>query len=916
MARLTPRLSKVVFVFSLLVVGLATMATAQAQNQAPIAKARSYGGSVGVIPLEVNFFNYGSTDDQGIISYSWTFGDGGSASTTDASGFVKHTYTKTGTYTATLTVADAYGLTGSTSVKVYVVSTHTPPVPNASKSINLTGVAPLTAQFDASLSSCIGGCKEFYWRFSDNTSLSGITASRVFKDVGTHNVKLEVYDDGKFDDPASKASIDLKVTVTASSRAPTANASKSQNLKGAAPLTARFDASLSNCDNNCSNYAWNFGDGTSSNASTPTLDHVYSNPGNYTATLTVTDKSNGKKTSTTLAIKVVPAESLTTYVQACQSQLNFQNIPVPNLDCYDGDLFVKSNDPVLDPINDYLGYKKITDEVDLTFACRWLFGSKSSRETPVSVEVMIHNRINGNTCFFSAKGPLSGEATRPSSLITSPTSSSASVYWDAPAKVDAHVRCVGCHVSGPYIATPLIAPFLAKYGLLNNGHDTLSNVSFDDLATPNKNVKYHAVHGAVNGVPGAFSLWDSLKQSYINPGDSSCALGCHMLGTASPQGDVLQPFFVSTTVLAGPAHQLEKINDAGVMAPFEDNSDYRWINLDAAGDNVETENFANAKNATSTMVPKLLNNCTAPGIMEAHAVGNENTFIISQPSRYAFLPDRLSVFNVKEGLICLNKEQDNGQCQDYRIRYQCTAPSGIKSWTNWYNLDSQTNDGDYEERYKATNVCTSPSGSIATSIEAAFTHPSNGWIYSSIGPNDKLARISPYGLTCNNSDQPDGQCSNYVVRYSNCTSSPAATTKRFASVFTGRQVTATSNANNALAKGQPRNTSWNTQSWVIEPVTNTEFVRLKNIGTNTYLNVTTQAESATVVTYTLNDTWDSQKWIVEPVSGSNDVRFKNLWSGRYLTIGDVTTTDPNRDYAPIFSQALNTSWSSQRWILQ
>ena len=250
MNQLTSRLSKALILgFLVLISSLA----AYAQNQPPVAKAKTYDGSLGTLPLEISFFDNGSTDDQGIASFSWNFGDGTSASTTEPSGFVKHTYTAVGTYTATLTVTDTQGLKSSTNLTIRALRTHTPPVPNASKSTSLSGVAPLTAKFDASLSSCIGGCKDFYWRFSDNTSISGVTASRTFKDVGTHNVKLEVYDDGKFNDPASKASIDVKVTVTASSRAPTADASKSQNLTGAAPLTARFDASKSNCDNNCSN---------------------------------------------------------------------------------------------------------------------------------------------------------------------------------------------------------------------------------------------------------------------------------------------------------------------------------------------------------------------------------------------------------------------------------------------------------------------------------------------------------------------------------------------------------------------------------------------------------------------------------------------------------------------------------------
>jgi hypothetical protein len=127
------------------------------------------------------------------------------------------------------------------------------------------------------------------------------------------------------------------------------------------------------------------------------------------------------------------------------------------------------------------------------------------------------------------------------------------------------------------------------------------------------------------------------------------------------------------------------------------------------------------------------------------------------------------------------------------------------------------------------------------------------------------------------------------------------------------KLTATNHNNNAQVRGQPYNGGWSTQSWVIEPIANTAYVRLKNTGINNYLNVTTQAERADVVTHSLNTGWDSQVWVMETVPGSNnEVRLKNLWSGRYLTISD----DPNRDYSPVYSQALNTAWSSQWWRLE
>ena len=727
------------------------------------------------------------------------------------------------------------------------------------------------------------------------------------------------------------------IVQAASTPPPVANLSQFSNTKGAVPLATHFDGSLSSCDglsNSCTDYKWNFGDGFTDSGSFQS-NHTYTSAGKYTVTLTVTDKI-GRTSKATAPVTVVPAESLTNYVAACQTQLNFKSSDIPDLDCYDSDIFEPSttpDNPVQDPVNDHLGYRRVTDQVDLAFACRWLFGDKANRNASRSVELLIHNRQNGNTCFFSAqqqnvtlsdgstKSGVPSKITSPTNCV-SPSNCAASKFWDAPADVDATVRCVGCHVSGPYIATPLIAPYLAKYGLLNNGHDTLSNVNFSDLSTPNKNVKYHAISGTVNGAPGAFSLWDGLKQSYINypgsinPSDSACAQGCHMIGTLSPQKDIAGSA-QTTTLLHGPASILQEIYDANVMAPYEDGSNYRWINLAIPDAGTESETLATAMNAKSTLVPTLLGNCTKPGLAEAHVVGSDNVFLISQPSVYTLIPDRLSVFNAKDGLVCLNSDQEPGHpCQDYKIRYECTDPNNpnIKTWTNWYNIDSPSGDGDHEERYKDTNVCTSPAGLTVLGIQAAFTLSANGWTYSAFGPSDRLASVSQYGLTCNAADQPDGKCSNYVVRYDNCDVAQDMGNKTLTNVFAvGKQLTA---ATGSLVKGQAHNNSWNTQSWAIESVPNTEYVRLHNTGTNVYLNVSSQTDGTAVSTAALNISWTSEMWLIEPVANSTDIRLKNLWTGKYLTMADPKSFPSTPDYLPIYSQSRNTSWTSQRWVIQ
>ncbi len=74
--------------------------------------------TTGTVPLAVIFNASGSSDSDGsVVSYAWTFGDGGSSSGVTAG----HIYHSTGTYTARLTVTDDDGATDDTihEIEVY-----------------------------------------------------------------------------------------------------------------------------------------------------------------------------------------------------------------------------------------------------------------------------------------------------------------------------------------------------------------------------------------------------------------------------------------------------------------------------------------------------------------------------------------------------------------------------------------------------------------------------------------------------------------------------------------------------------------------------------------------------------------------------------------------------------------------------
>lgn len=71
---------------------------------------------------------------------------------------------------------------------------------------------------------------------------------------------------------------------------------------GNSPLTVTFSSAGSlDLDGTIASYLWDFGDGATSTSANP--QHTYSLPGNYVATLTVTDNL-GAGTSNTVAIEV------------------------------------------------------------------------------------------------------------------------------------------------------------------------------------------------------------------------------------------------------------------------------------------------------------------------------------------------------------------------------------------------------------------------------------------------------------------------------------------------------------------------------------------------------------------------------------------------------------------------------------
>ncbi len=173
------------------------------------------------------------------------------------------------------------------------------------------------------------------------------------------------------------------------------------------------------------------------------------------------------------------ADELTGYAQNCENDLGFAASDVPPLNCNNGVLFDHETGT---PINDYVGHARLKPNVDLVFACRWLSSENPlvSSPTAFSIELLIHNRQMARPVFLRRKdlsNPPLGTDTIVSTAIVSPAAANASSYWMQPAEIEnktfkfkgadtanTRLRCVGCHVAGPYIASRILRPFCRNTG--------------------------------------------------------------------------------------------------------------------------------------------------------------------------------------------------------------------------------------------------------------------------------------------------------------------------------------------------------------------------------------------------------------------------------------------------------------------
>lgn len=259
-----------------------------ALNRAPEAKLTA-DFTVVKTNSDVTFDANTSLDLDGTISeYYFDFGDGTNSGWVQTP-IVSHKYSDgTKTYTAKLSVKDDDGALNTNTAEVKITVNNRVPVPvlsadplNAFTYDDILFSAELSTDSDGTISS-------YFFDFGDGTNSSWITSPVVTHvyTAGPRNyfiLLLIMDDDGEFNETG--------ITISVKNRHPQADAGYDQNVVLNQVVNFNGDKSY-DPEGGTLSYNWAFGDGTSSGwLDSAKATHIYTDAGEYTVTLTVSDGS-------------------------------------------------------------------------------------------------------------------------------------------------------------------------------------------------------------------------------------------------------------------------------------------------------------------------------------------------------------------------------------------------------------------------------------------------------------------------------------------------------------------------------------------------------------------------------------------------------------------------------------------------
>ena len=240
----------------------------------------------------VQFIDLSSTMNGYIVKWRWDFGDGNTQTVTFPNNpNIAYWYPTYGTFGVTLTVKNSDSC--QNSFTSYVTISPTPTANFLTNGNCEDGIIQFT---DASFSNGAGNIVNWNWDFDDPTSGINNTSnlnnpSHIYSNPGAYMVRQMVTNSNNCKDSIYKV-------VLVNPHPPVDFTYFGQCEDSPTQFTAMVNGST------ITQYSWQFGDGFSSNLANP--QHIYTNPGTYSATLTVTE-TNGCSSSVSHPIIIIPA---------------------------------------------------------------------------------------------------------------------------------------------------------------------------------------------------------------------------------------------------------------------------------------------------------------------------------------------------------------------------------------------------------------------------------------------------------------------------------------------------------------------------------------------------------------------------------------------------------------------------------
>jgi PKD repeat protein len=222
-------------------------------------------------------------------NWNWSFGDGTNSTEQNP----VHVYTTAGTYTVSLTAANAYG--ENITTKVDYISVYEPIPTVADFTANVTsGYEPLAVAFS---DTSANAPEQWNWSFGDGTTSTEKNPVHVYHASGKYSVSLQVTNEYGTDTKVRTDYITVlgafptQTIAVPPATAPVADFTGTP-VSGKEPLMVLFNDTSANFP---SSWLWDFGDGTTSAEQHPV--HDYSLAGNYTVSLQATnDEGSDTKT--------------------------------------------------------------------------------------------------------------------------------------------------------------------------------------------------------------------------------------------------------------------------------------------------------------------------------------------------------------------------------------------------------------------------------------------------------------------------------------------------------------------------------------------------------------------------------------------------------------------------------------------